>query len=132
MRGQVPLSRTRTSHYLSIILFCTKCWIPFHVSVVSQSHVPSRTIYLFVFYISRLGLSLSLLNVIVGHRAVDICVNVSHRAVTFICRFWKPPRAGEVLSNFFVDILVYFFCRGLPSRCGSASRRHCTDPPQPH
>lgn len=60
MRGQVPLSRTRTSHYLSIILFCTKCWIPFHVSVVSQSHVPSRTIYLFVFYISRLGLSLSL------------------------------------------------------------------------
>jgi hypothetical protein len=41
-------------------LFCTKCWIPFHVSVVSQSHVPSRTIYLFVFYISRLGLSLSL------------------------------------------------------------------------
>jgi hypothetical protein len=35
-------------------------------------------------------------------------VGVSHRAVSF-CRFWKPPRAEEVLPNFFVDRLVVFF-----------------------
>jgi hypothetical protein len=43
--------------------------------------------------------------------APGIRVNVSHRVVTFICRFWKPPRAGEVLPNFFVDRLVYFLQR---------------------
>jgi hypothetical protein len=34
------------------------------------------------------------------HSVVDIPVNISHRAATFICRFWKPPRAGEVLPIF--------------------------------
>jgi hypothetical protein len=43
------------------------------------------------------------------HRVVDICVYVSHRVVPFICRFWKPPRAGEVLPIFF-DRLVFFIC----------------------
>jgi hypothetical protein len=38
--------------------------------------------------------------VIFDHHTVDMCVNISHRAVSFICRFWKPPCAGEVLSNF--------------------------------
>ena len=37
---------------------------------------------------------------IVGHRAVELCVDVSHRADNFICRIWKPPRAGEVLPKF--------------------------------
>ena len=66
---------------------------------------------------------------IVGHRVVDICVDVSHCVVSFICRFWKPPRAGEVLPNFFVDILVYFFAEvflaaaGLP-RVATAPTRH--------
>ena len=79
---------------------------------------------------------------IVGHRAVDICVNVSHRAVNFICRFWKPPRAGEVLPNFFVDILGYFFAEvflaaaGLPAprRVATAPTHHSTaslTPPPP-
>ena len=39
--------------------------------------------------------------VIVGHRAVELCVYVSHRADSFICRILKPPRAGEVLPKFF-------------------------------
>jgi hypothetical protein len=38
--------------------------------------------------------------VIFGHHTVDMSVNISHRAVSFICRFWKPPSAGEVLPNF--------------------------------
>jgi hypothetical protein len=42
------------------------------------------------------------INVIVGHRPVDIFVDVSHRDASFICRFWKPP-IGEVLPDFFVD-----------------------------
>jgi hypothetical protein len=44
--------------------------------------------------------------VIIGHRAVEICVDVSHRAATFICRFWTPPHAGEVLQK----ILLIGFC----------------------
>jgi hypothetical protein len=71
---------------------------------------------------------------IVGHRAVDICVDVSHCVVIFICRFWKPPRAGEVLPNFFIDRLVYFFAEvflavaGLPAprRVATAPTRHST------
>jgi hypothetical protein len=48
--------------------------------------------------------------VIVGHRVVEICVDVSHRAATFICRFWKPPLAGEVLPKFSIDrLLLNFF-----------------------
>jgi hypothetical protein len=43
--------------------------------------------------------------VIVGHRAVEICVDVSHRADTFICRFLKPPRAGKVLPKLSIDRL---------------------------
>jgi hypothetical protein len=39
------------------------------------------------------------------HRAIDICVDVSHCADTFICRFWKPLRAGEVLPKFSIDRL---------------------------
>jgi hypothetical protein len=72
------------------------------------------------------------IDVIVGHHAINICVDVSHRAASFVCRFWKPPRVGEVLPKFFVDRLELFFCRGLPCRCAitcTATRRHCTDPP---
>jgi hypothetical protein len=69
---------------------------------------------------------------IVGHRAVDICVDVSHCVVSFICRFWKPPCAGEVLPKFFIDRLVYLFAEvflavaGLPAprRVATASTRH--------
>jgi hypothetical protein len=46
--------------------------------------------------------------VIVGHRPVDIFVDDSHRAASFICRFWKPPRAREVLPNFLLIGLSYF------------------------
>jgi hypothetical protein len=65
----------------------------------------------------------------VSHRAVDICVDVSHCVVSFICRFWKPPRAGEVLPKFFIGSLVYLFAEvflaiaGLPAR-----RRPATAP----
>jgi hypothetical protein len=43
---------------------------------------------------------------IVGHRAVELYVNVSHRADTFICRISKPPRAGELLPKFPVARLL--------------------------
>jgi hypothetical protein len=44
--------------------------------------------------------------VIVGHRAIELCVDVSHRADTFICRISKPPCAGEVLPKFSIDRLL--------------------------
>jgi hypothetical protein len=44
--------------------------------------------------------------VIVGHRVVELCVHVSHRADSFICRISKPPRAGEVLPKFSVARLL--------------------------
>jgi hypothetical protein len=44
--------------------------------------------------------------VIAGHRAVELCVDVSHRADTFICRISKPSRAGEVLLKFSIDKLL--------------------------
>jgi hypothetical protein len=61
-------------------------------------------------------------------------VDVSHRAVIFICRFWKPPGAGEVLSKVFIDKLVYFSVEvflavaGLhaPRRVATAPTRHNT------
>ena len=46
---------------------------------------------------------------IVGHRAIDICVDVSHRVVSFICRFWELPYVGEVLPQFSVDMFVFIF-----------------------
>jgi hypothetical protein len=46
--------------------------------------------------------------VVVGHRVVDAYVGISHRVVSLIFRFWKPPRAGEVLPKFFVDRFVFF------------------------
>jgi hypothetical protein len=36
------------------------------------------------------------INVIAGHRVVELCVYVSHRADSFICRISKPPRARRV------------------------------------
>jgi hypothetical protein len=44
--------------------------------------------------------------VIAGHRAVEIYVVVSHHADTFICRFYKPLRAGEVLPEFSIARLM--------------------------
>ena len=44
--------------------------------------------------------------VIAGHRAVELCVEDSHRADSFICRISKPPRAGEVLPKFSVARLL--------------------------
>jgi hypothetical protein len=46
------------------------------------------------------------INVIVGHRVVEICVVVSHRADTFICRFYKPSCAGKVLPKFSIARLM--------------------------
>jgi hypothetical protein len=46
------------------------------------------------------------LYVIAGHRAVELCVDVSHRADSFICRISKPPRAGEALPKFSVSRLL--------------------------
>jgi hypothetical protein len=45
-------------------------------------------------------------SVIAGHRAVELCVYVSHRADSFICRISKPPCAGEVLPKFSVARLL--------------------------
>jgi hypothetical protein len=44
--------------------------------------------------------------VIAGHRAVELCVDVRHHADSFICRFYKPPRAGEVLPKFSIARLL--------------------------
>jgi hypothetical protein len=44
--------------------------------------------------------------VIVGHRAIELYVDVSHIADTFICRISKLPRAGEVLRKFSIDRLL--------------------------
>ena len=43
---------------------------------------------------------------IAGHRAVELCVDVSHRAENLICRISKPPRAGEVLPKFSARLLL--------------------------
>ena len=43
---------------------------------------------------------------IAGHRAVELCVDVSHRAENLICRISKPSCAGEVLSKFSVARLL--------------------------
>jgi hypothetical protein len=40
------------------------------------------------------------------HRAVELCVYVSHRADSFNCRISKPPRTGEVLPKFSVARLL--------------------------
>jgi hypothetical protein len=55
-----------------------------------------------------------------------VYVRVSHRAVTFICRFSKPPRTGEVLPNVFVDVLVYFFAEVFLDIAGLPAPRHVT------
>jgi hypothetical protein len=44
--------------------------------------------------------------VIDGHRDVELCVDVSHRVDTFIYRFYKPPRVGEVLPKFSIARLM--------------------------
>jgi hypothetical protein len=43
---------------------------------------------------------------IADHRVVELCVDVSRRADSFICRISKPPRAGEVLPKFSVARLL--------------------------
>jgi hypothetical protein len=62
-------------------------------------------------------------------------VDVSHRAVSFICWFFATSSCRGSPADFFVDKLVLiFFCRGIPcrhTRTCTATRRHCTDPPQP-
>jgi hypothetical protein len=63
--------------------------------------------------------------VIVDHCVIDICVDVSHRVVSFIAGFGNLPVRGR----FYLQVCVYFFgdvflvVVGLP-----ASRRHHTDP----
>jgi hypothetical protein len=44
---------------------------------------------------------------------LHIFVDVSHRFASFICRFYKHPRTGEVLPNFLLIGLSYFVCRCL-------------------
>jgi hypothetical protein len=44
--------------------------------------------------------------VIANHRDVELCVYVSHRVDSFICRISKPPRAGEVLPKFSIVRLL--------------------------
>ena len=48
--------------------------------------------------------------VFIGLRVV---VFVDHHA-SFSCRFWKPPCAGEVLPNFSLIMICFFFCRAGP------------------
>jgi hypothetical protein len=46
--------------------------------------------------------------VIADHRAVELCVYVSHRTDSFICRILKPPRVGEVLPKFSARLLLEY------------------------
>ena len=43
---------------------------------------------------------------IASHHAVELCVDVSHRAENLICRISKPPRVGEVLPKFSIARLL--------------------------
>jgi hypothetical protein len=51
-------------------------------------------------------MSLSFYAWIAGHRAVELCMEDSHHADTFICRISKPRRAGQVLPKFSVARLL--------------------------
>jgi hypothetical protein len=44
--------------------------------------------------------------VIADHRAFELCVYVSYRVDSFICRISKPPHAGEVLPKFSIARLL--------------------------
>jgi hypothetical protein len=44
--------------------------------------------------------------VIAGYRVIELLVEDSHRADTFICRISKPSRVGEVLPKFSVARLL--------------------------
>jgi hypothetical protein len=56
-------------------------------------------------------------------------VDVSHHAVIFICRFCKPPGAGEVLPKVFIDKLLYFSAEVFLAAAGlPALRRVATAP----
>jgi hypothetical protein len=44
--------------------------------------------------------------VITDHRAVELCVDVTHRVDTFICMISKLLRAGEVLPKFSIGRLL--------------------------
>jgi hypothetical protein len=44
--------------------------------------------------------------VVVGELGVVIYVVVGDRVVVFF-RFWKPPRAGEVLPKFLIDNIIF-------------------------
>jgi hypothetical protein len=44
--------------------------------------------------------------VIDGHRVVELFVDVSHRVDSLICRFYKLPRAEEVLPKFSIARLM--------------------------
>jgi hypothetical protein len=66
--------------------------------------------------------------VIVGHNIVVIYVNISHRDVTFICKFWKPHLVGVVLPTdlclFFAEVFLTVVGLPAPSRVATASTRH--------
>jgi hypothetical protein len=63
-------------------------------------------IYIYIYelcvYVSWIGY----ICVIAGHRAVELCVYVSHRVDSFIFRILKLPRAGEVLPKFSAVLLL--------------------------
>jgi hypothetical protein len=49
-----------------------------------------------------------------------VYLRVSHSANTFICRFWKTPRAGEVLPKFSIDRLWLYMLWRTMSGCTRA------------
>jgi hypothetical protein len=62
-------------------------------------------------------------SVVVVFVMVVVMVDVGHRAV-FFCRFWKPHYAGEVLPNFLIEPVCFFFAEKSslePSRSTSAT-----------
>jgi hypothetical protein len=70
--------------------------------------------------------------VIFGHHAVGMCVNVSHRAVSFICRFWKPRGVGEVLSIFLLTYFCSFFAEAFLAVAGLPAPRRVATAPNRH
>jgi hypothetical protein len=55
---------------------------------------------LLVFFLANYKVSVTVVLLIAGHRAVELCVDVIHCADSFICRISKPPRAGGCCRNF--------------------------------
>jgi hypothetical protein len=83
----------RHSHNTLPILSTTAPTLTTPTSTIPRRRAVELKIYIYIYMIA-------------GHRAIELLVEDSHRADTFIYRISKPPRAGEVLPKFSVARLL--------------------------